>query len=58
MLVSVYDWLGKHLNTSNERIQGALNNENATSFFLLWPIFEKECFKAFMKRKHIHVFAH
>ena len=53
MNVCAKNWLAKHYNTSIQHIDNLLKDEKATSYLLIWSVFEQEIFDGYMRIKDI-----
>lgn len=50
---TVKKWLAKHFSTNQNNISSILKDEQATSYLLIWSVFEKEIFDGYMKNEKI-----
>lgn len=46
-------WLASYFETTPKSIEDMLKNENATTYLLIWPVFEQMLFGGFMKKGDI-----
>ena len=49
MNTDVCNWMAQHFKTDQENIKNILKSERATTYLLIWPIFEQDIFNGFMK---------
>ena len=54
---STKEWLAQYFDTNVTKIQELLKDELATSFLLIWPIFEQTFFSNFCKKENIEKFS-
>lgn len=57
MTQEVEEWLAGYFDTDTNRIEELLTNQLATTYLLIWPIFEQKFFNGFMKKSEIKRFA-
>ncbi len=50
MSLDVFDWLSNVYSTKVNSVRSALKNENASSFLIVWSIFEQTCFNGFVQK--------
>jgi hypothetical protein len=53
----VYTWLSELFNTDVDKLKSGLKNELASSFLIVWSIFEQSCFKGFIRVNDIRNFS-
>ena len=58
----VYDWLASHLTTGNdlktvEWVKETLRQQRVTTFLLVWPIMERDCFDRNLNVRSVRAFS-
>ena len=56
-MIELYSWLAKKYEASEEQIKEVLKNEKASSFLIIWSIFEQKCFEGFFRKDKICSFS-